>query len=106
TNRSDTAERSSASRQPRRVQKPAHCCANSRQDWSSLKKSGKPPSRRSKPAKARARPSASASAFATTITIEGSFGSHALEALQLELRRLADSCGLKLETIEVETHDV
>jgi hypothetical protein len=64
-----------------------------------LRKNGKPPSPRSKR-------KASASSFATTITIDGSLDSHTLEALQLELRRLADVCGLRLETIEVETHDV
>jgi hypothetical protein len=71
-----------------------------------LRKNGKRPSPRSKKARAGARASADGRVFATTVTIDGSFGSHALEALQLELRRLADSCGLKIETLEVETHDV
>jgi hypothetical protein len=65
-----------------------------------LRKNGKRPSQRSGKARASER------SFATTITIDGSLDSHTLEALQLELRRLADACGLKLETIEVETHDV
>jgi hypothetical protein len=39
----------------------------------------------------------------TTITIDGSLDSHALEALQLEVKQLADGCGLEVDDIEVTT---
>jgi hypothetical protein len=38
-----------------------------------------------------------------TVTIGGPIDSHALEALQLDLRRLADDCGLDVQGIQVET---
>ena len=37
-----------------------------------------------------------------TVAVTGSLGSHALEALQLEIRRLADACGLDVQ-MRVET---
>ena len=37
-----------------------------------------------------------------TVAVTGSLGSHALEALQLEIRRLADACGLVVQ-MRVET---
>jgi hypothetical protein len=39
----------------------------------------------------------------TTITIDGDVDSHQLEALKLELRALAHSCGLEVSGIEIET---
>jgi hypothetical protein len=38
-----------------------------------------------------------------TITLTGSLGSHGLEALQLEVRRLAEACGLEVREIRIET---
>ena len=38
-----------------------------------------------------------------TIAIQGHLDSHALEALQLELRALADSCGLTIQRIGIKT---
>jgi hypothetical protein len=38
-----------------------------------------------------------------TVTISGPVDSHALEALQLDLRRLARDCGLDVHGIQVET---
>jgi hypothetical protein len=43
------------------------------------------------------------SLLAATMMIDGSLDSHALEALQLELKRLAQGCGLEVEVIEVRT---
>jgi hypothetical protein len=38
-----------------------------------------------------------------TIKIEGDLGSHAVEALRLEIRRLAARCGLAIKEIRIET---
>jgi hypothetical protein len=38
-----------------------------------------------------------------SIRIDGDLGSHALEALQLEVRRLANACGLDIKEIRIET---
>jgi hypothetical protein len=38
-----------------------------------------------------------------TIKIKGDLGSHAVEALRLEIRRLAERCGLDIKEIRIET---
>jgi len=38
-----------------------------------------------------------------TIELKGDVGSHALEALQLELKRVARRCGLEVNEIRIET---
>ena len=45
------------------------------------------------------------SAVAERIEITGTLGSHALEAVQLEIRRLAQQCGLDVRGIEIETRE-
>jgi hypothetical protein len=68
-----------------------------------LRRSGRPPSRRARSARAK-RPDGSADrAIVETIAVTGHLGSHALETLQLEVRRLADACGLDVREIRVET---
>ena len=54
----------------------------------------------------RAAPRARASTADTvveTLEIRGELGSHALEALQLELRQLARRCGFEVTDIRIET---
>jgi hypothetical protein len=45
-------------------------------------------------------------AIVETIKIAGILGSHAEEALQLELRRLARRCGLEITAMRIETKGV
>jgi hypothetical protein len=42
-------------------------------------------------------------AVVETIEIDGELGSHAVEALRLEIRRLAERCGLDIKEIRIET---
>jgi hypothetical protein len=41
--------------------------------------------------------------FLETIEIRGDLGSHAVEALRLEIRRRAERCGLDIKEIRIET---
>ena len=45
-----------------------------------------------------------ADAVVERLEIRGQFGSHALEALRLELQRLARRCGCEVIDIRIETH--
>jgi hypothetical protein len=38
-----------------------------------------------------------------TLSITGSLESHAIEAIKLELRHLAESCGLDVTSVDVRT---
>ena len=44
-------------------------------------------------------------AVVETIEITGDLGSHAVEALRLEIQRLARHCGLDITEIRIETED-
>ena len=57
-------------------------------------------SRRREPAEA-----ATKSAVVETIEIRGDLGSHSVEALRLEIQRLARHCGLDVTEIRIETDD-
>jgi hypothetical protein len=52
---------------------------------------------------ASAAPVAATDTFVETLEIRGELGSHALEALRLELRRLATRCGFEVTDIRIET---
>jgi hypothetical protein len=45
-------------------------------------------------------------AIVETIEITGDLGSHAVEALRLEIQRLARRCGLDVAEIRIETESV
>jgi len=72
-----------------------------------LKRTGERPSRRGrKPPRRPPRKNsrlAPATPLVATIEIDGPLDSHALQAIQLELRRLAQSCGLDVQGIDVRT---
>jgi len=42
-------------------------------------------------------------AIIETVALTGTLGSHSLETLRLEIRRLADACGLDVREIGIET---
>ena len=54
------------------------------------------------PPRPRRRPPRAA-AVVGSLELDGPIGSHTLEAVRLEIRRLARSCGLDLVEIQVET---
>jgi hypothetical protein len=68
-----------------------------------LRKSGKRSPRRARKPKGRTRAPRPSAPVVATVTINGPLDSHALEALQLDLRRLARDCGLDVEGIQIET---
>jgi hypothetical protein len=65
-----------------------------------LRRGGK---RRPRPRKRSRAAETDRDAIVETIRIAGSLGSHSVEALQLELRRLARRCGLEITAIRIET---
>jgi hypothetical protein len=65
-----------------------------------LRRGGK---RRPRPRKRSRAAKKDRDAIVETIRIAGRLGSHSMEALQLELRRLARRCGLEITTMRIET---
>jgi hypothetical protein len=69
-----------------------------------LKRTGAPTSRRRRRRRppSKGRPAEAAGAIRESIRITGDLGSHALEALTLEVKRAAARCGLDVTEIRVE----
>jgi hypothetical protein len=68
-----------------------------------LRRSGRRSSRRGRSTRAERLDGVDDGAIIETVAVTGSLGSHAMEALQLEIRRLADACGLEVREIRIET---
>jgi hypothetical protein len=72
-----------------------------------LPRSGKrPPGRPRRSRRASGAARARREAVVETIEITGELGSHAVEALRLEIQRLARHCGLDVAEIRIETESV
>jgi hypothetical protein len=71
-----------------------------------LPRSGKRPPGRPRSRRASGAARAPRDAVVETIEITGDLGSHAVEALRLEIQRLARRCGLDVTEIRIETESV
>lgn len=68
-----------------------------------MPRSGKRPPGRPRNRRASSAARARRDAVVETIEITGDLGSHAVEALRLEIQRLARCCGLDVTEIRIET---